>query len=530
MEYKQIIEFSSIEYLDNMASLYHQFLKDIQIPIPKAAFKEKLLKHPNFPTIVAFLDTCDALGINASVVTNPEACHDAANRLLCLKGSSINDLTPFMIISKQSNASSDSEREGNGYYIIVKNNQKTHNLILNEMQLDDNASKHKFAIKSILASISIAMLMYYGVDHPYSGYIFLNSILSALGLYVTVLIFYFYNGANASGAPKVCDIASESEGCHKAINFKPLNKLPIDIPSLTFSVFTTHFLIGLMSLVNYSMIHDLAFLSYISLLAVISSLLLQKFILKAWCNLCLLVSAIILLQSILFFTLNLSEPLNLAGSNLAWSSAILLLVILCSSILSSVFPSIAHFTHQEQELTRIKRNPYYIKDFKYLTNINFPENNLDLVLGETQAKIEIQLLLSLDCGGCALIFEQLNDILKQRILGLKVRIKLKPIDDIALNTEVWQLTYAQRYNEAFTLMQRLYRQPSQSAQSIKLFNNIDGSFQELLKWHKSENIQYTPLISINGHMFIHVSLDDLIIMIRREARIGNGNLSQLSII
>ena len=528
MDYKKIIEFSSAEYLAEKAKIYYEFLWQNNIRIPASGFKDMLMRHPSFPTIVAFLDTCESIGINASIVASQAAGENVKAKLLRLSGNSINDLIPSEIV--RCLPSVENEGQEGEYYIVVKNKLNPTNHVYTGLLQDDKKYKYKFTVKIFLFLMSISLLLYSGTESQYAIYNAVNLILSGVGVYVAILIFYFFNGMNAASGPKLCDVGAESEGCHKAINFTPFKKLPVDIPSLTMSLFVSHLLISLVSFVFPPLTSFLVIVSLCSLIAVFISIILQKFILKAWCKLCLLVAAIITLQSLLFALFLSQNPLFLTLGYLTFGVAVVSLSILVSSAYSDVFPSIINFRAVEQKHARIKTSPFYIEKSNFLKKVHFPDNKLDLVLGDEDVKVEIQLLLSLDCGGCALMFEEVNEILKHNIPGLGVRIKLKPTGEIDLNKEVWKLTYAKQYVDAFSLMHTLFRKGKLPKGRVAgESQDIEGAFKELLDWQVSEDIQYSPLLLINGHMFININIEEMLVFIRREARLSNGDLTKLSI-
>ena len=536
MNYRAMVEASSEEYLEQIGGYYYHFLRKNNIEIPKNEFLDNLFLHPNFPSIVAFLDICESIGIEVVLINELEIESDTC--ALIISGNTTNNFAPTTIVTNHDDSYFTVSEKGKkseidrdeylklieSYVIIMTNNNCEENPDFLEMQTMKNKRYMRTYVQIAFFLIALILSTLASIGSNYFFTTWINLILSGLGVYTSILIFHFFNGSNLSNGPKVCNVASQDEGCHKTLNFKPLKNLPIDIPSLTTSYFVSQCALLIYAIDSPSALHFLAALSVLALPFIFISLILQALIIRSWCKLCLIISALLISQFLIYLPLVLSEHFTLSLNNILWGSTVLFSLTALIANLAQYFPAVIRYTKTFQQLQRIRSNPFYITENYYYTDIHFPKNDLDLIMGDKNGRVEIQLLLSLDCGGCAMVFEDLKQILKSNIRGLKVRIKLIPIEHNNTYKVIWKQCAAKEYKQAFKFMDTIYSQLNtsvmESTEAARLNADIDiqEPLNQLINWREKENIEYSPMMAINGDMYVNTSLMNLMTLIRRKVR------------
>ena len=149
----------------------------------------------------------------------------------------------------------------------------------------------------------------------------------------------------------------------------------------------------------------IGFLSLLALPVIVYSVWLQKFQIKKWCVLCLAVSAVIVLQSLVFgFTTTSFSNITAINGFCFLFSAILLTTIWL--FVKPIFEAKIKAEKGETELKKFKRN-YEVFDFlsKDIPILNEFHKLEGLTFGNKTANTKLTIIISPSCGHCHKAFE-----------------------------------------------------------------------------------------------------------------------------
>ena len=385
-----------------MVNLLKKYLHKNGYGNQKEAFEDLFLSHPNYPSLFAITDSLDVLSIeNLAIKVPKEQFIDLPESFLALYNGNI-------VLTKKTNKS----------VIIENDTEKQQKLTFNEflsgweeviIAIEPNVNpilkkemtntKWGFFILPFIALVLVSTTF---MNYNLNSIVLLST--SIIGFILSVFIVQEKFGIKTELTSKLCNInpnvscdsviKSEKSEINKWIGFS-------DLPLLFFSI-------SILSILIQPEFSNkiVAFISLLAVPAIAYSIWLQKFEIKKWCVLCLAVSFVIVLQSVVF-TLGNETGFNYVITDFR---IFIFSTILLSSIWFSLKPIIQNkikFEKEANELMRFKRNfdvfQFLSKDieeyddFEKLTGIEF---------GNKNAATQITLILSPTCGHCHKAFEE----------------------------------------------------------------------------------------------------------------------------
>ncbi|SEQ17042.1 vitamin K epoxide reductase family protein [Flavobacterium urocaniciphilum] len=370
-------------------------------------FEDLFQSHPNYPSVFAITDTFNLLSIeNVALKIPKEQIEELPKEFLAIYKSKIvlvykskesikleNDLLVKSEISY-------SEFLENWEGIIIAIEPNTNIKITSK----NNTSWFLYSLP-ILALLTLSI--YFNKHNFYSVF---TLAISVIGIIISFFILQEKFGINNSITAKFCNsnsnlsctsvIKSQNSNNNYLINFT-------DLPILFFGI---SFIANVL-LPNASSI-IIGFVSVVSLPVILYSIWIQKFELKKWCVLCLVVSVLIITQSILYFLFNDFE--SILKQNF---SVFLVTTIFISSIWLFLKPQFEKKSKLESEnihLHKFKRNFTVFEilseeieeydDFEKLKGITF---------GNKKAITQLTLILSPSCGHCHNAFEDAYTLIQK---------------------------------------------------------------------------------------------------------------------
>ncbi|WP_262696592.1 vitamin K epoxide reductase family protein [Flagellimonas aequoris] len=242
------------------------------------------------------------------------------------------------------------------------------------------------------------------------------STLGLAGMYISLEIFATSNNRSTNFGKKVCG-GKDGEGCAKILNSDQYN-LGVFTPNDFLFAFllssTTLLIISKEFTLPHLIVHSLA------ILVLFITIGIQAFIVKTWCRLCLVSSAVLLLQGVLVLTYFFYHTIEQRFTFKPIAFQLVLLGLLFGTYLIAVrqYRDIQKKNFSlglsEMELLKFKRFPkimrFILKDAEQLPVPNGAEQ---IVFGNMEARLQITIILSFTCSFCT------NSFLKFYALYLK---------------------------------------------------------------------------------------------------------------
>ena len=464
-------------------------------------FENLFLSHPNYPSLYAVTDTLDLLGVeNVAAQVPKEQFLELPSSYLAL----VNDEV-VLVIKKENTIIIEKESETKKLSIDAFLTQW--NGIVVAIEANDVVVKKKLGFlnnKSFFLIVVLAVLFL--VQFPiFNGISMVNYGLLAAGFFLSIAIIDEKLHKTEGVVSKICSF-SEKTSCDSVIksDSAKLTKW-LDFSDLPIVFFGT----GLLTL----LIHPLSFpilnfLSMLSLPIIGYSIWLQKIKLEKWCVLCLGVSTIIVLQSIIF----LLYPANLNFNYAPFLLSILLVSCLWFFIKPYLFGKVA-LEKENLALLKFKRNFSIFASLQ--KTVNQPEQ-LDcfhkITLGNPEALLEVVLILSPSCGHCHTAFKEGMDLINRysNKVKLVVFFNLNPDNgqnpylSIAENLLQINKDYPDKIEEAISDWHILRMDLGQwkskwEQQDITL--DIEENLRKQYEWCLSNDFNYTPVKLVNRKLF-----------------------------
>lgn len=485
---------------------YYDFEKEILI---------SLESHPDYPSLIAIVDTFNNLGIE-NIATRIEKNNlDALPKTfisvyLTETGSEIvytKNLNNTIEIQFSNNFKKTITRaeylEGwNSIVVIVDENQKATKKII---------PSNKYSIVCPFFIVSLVLLSIENKDNFITATFYY--LLLITGLIISFFLVREEMGLYNESVSKICN-ATEKTSCKDVMSsngakvFK--NVSLSDISMLYFSSLTLFF--TLTSFDSNSFIYSI--IGIFSIPIILYSIYYQGFIVKKWCLLCLGIDTVLLLQLIII-SFNFSLEFNFT-TLISFFSGILIIVLFYfgGSEFKNRIQKINKYEITELQYQKIKRN-YLVFSTLLKTNQKIDEDSLNslstITIGKIDSPITLFLVISASCGHCHTVYENAIKLVKKN----PNEIKIKLIFNINIeNTEnPNNLIYKQAAN---------YYWGGEVHKAISSLNDWHIENLDLEKWkYKWENnyveystkmipnhydwclenaIHYTPAIILNGHI------------------------------
>ncbi len=255
----------------------------------------------------------------------------------------------------------------------------------------------------------------------------------------------------------------------------------------TIIVFLTH---------NILMLNTLTLASLFALPYTIFSVYYQRYIIKKWCTLCLIIQLILVLEFIILFTNNKLEIQTLSSS--------------CFLIISFLFPiSIWLFVKPSLEKARIlpdlKRS---LMAYKYNTGVfmSYLENQhaasvgfSPIILGNEEAPVLITMVSNPYCGPCAKAHEALDSILSGYSDYVKVEfIFIGGNRANEVIKHICSLDKSQTYNALNDWYKIVNYAKWAREYPTQITEDSESQFNRFASWSNITQITHTPTFFING--------------------------------
>lgn len=489
-----------------MVRLVQKYLSINNFKDKKHEFEDLFQSHPDYPSVFAITDTFDLLSIeNAAVRVQKEQLIELPNSFLAVYKHNV------VLVSKNENTihiESENERkktlsfddfclDWEGIVIIIEPNESSKN---EGLKTNLNWLYYGFSV------LALVVVSSFYKSFSLSDIVLL--ITSILGLIFSIFIVQEKLGVKNEMVSKFCNmnsnascdsvISSDKGKINKWVNFS-------DLPVLFFGI-------NLLSLFNSNSSSSIiTFLSFLSLPVIAYSIWVQKWQLKKWCLLCLAISFLIILQSVVWiFT---KQPFVYSTASLF---SYLFSIILVTTFWLGVRPVLTGKLNAEKEagkLKKFKRNynvlNYLSKDVPVLSGLE----KLDAIrFGNTDADVKLLIVLSPSCGYCHVAFAEALELLNKYPdkISLNILFNLNPENnDNPYKTVVERLLEINYTNQNLILesisdwhikkigLDKWLEKWSISSVNMKVNHQIELQYD----WCRENQFNYTPVKIVNNKIF-----------------------------
>lgn len=475
-------------------------------------FNEYFLSHPDYPSLAAIENTLDTFQIeNVVSQFKNEDFEDLPEVFISAMKTNPSDLV--LIIKKDSEVQvTSSNKKSIKIQIDLFLKQWTGIVVAIEKNIGDNNFDFITATSSKKKIERIQKFMFFGGIVLVLGFAFWKSsipeityvLISLIGLYYCIEIYKNQHGKKSDIIDKVCsDDKKEKSPCQKIMQSDSIDILGLKLSDIGLYYFIT---IVVFSLFLRNTQFLIIVLSILSLPVIAYSLYIQIIKERKLCKVCLILIAILLVQS----------GISLLNFNYHFSSEVFLLSLIYFFFTFPIFIFVNRIINKNTKLEnenainlRFKRN-YDIFKRELLTTpkISLGHQNL-FFLGNKDAKIHITLISNLDCRFCGEAHGTLKEIYAKNSndISLQVRFNFADKEISEQNRNIFKiLNHYYSVSEAHFLDALAFWYKGRDYDSfIKRFGSFNNQNIDLIQVINQENIlnglNFTPAFLVNGYIY-----------------------------
>lgn len=493
--------------------IFQNLIKKLYLDTQEFQFQFK--SHSNYPSALAFSDTLNFLGIkNDAYNLEKEYWEELPKEFICLYN---ND---FALVQKQ-----------NGKYKIYtdKEEQISQKELLNNtadlvilFQRDEEQQKEKSVLhfSYFVYAVFGLMLLYSVVSQSWYSAVF--NLLSLTGVFISLEIFNQKFGKESPVLNNFCGSTtgnSIQSSCTKIIDSDKINILGLKLSDFSLVYFSAVSLIGLFLPDTAG---SLKWISLASVLAVCYSLVVQTFIEKALCRICMVIIGILSGQ-ILISALYFGNDISLKVIFLP----LFVFILLFSAVvfINDVLKQKEEYRKSNIKNLKFKRN-YELFRRELLEKEKVIFQNTEIFrLGNPKAKLHISLVSNPYCGFCKDAHKILEQLLKKYPEAISAQIRFNYFKDEQNETYKNVISdFAFVYNSDKFLEAVDFWLENRDEKKLREKYNpdfVETDLSKIIKTaeeNKALGFTFTPMFLINGYPFpdkydredIFYFIDDLI--------------------
>lgn len=533
-----------------------KLIKVLNIPVTKTTIKNELIGHPDYPSLLSVSDKLAAWNIE--------------NIAMKIDKSQISKMRfPLLVQVKQIVNNKNQKKQGiidkkaESLFVVVKsisNDKITFSDVENEMKwktisyLDfeniwtgvvlivsplANAGEENYTIalrkeltnKIIIYVVALAVIALLvstlykliSLSSIFGFFPLLYYILALFGTGICILLLMYELDKESTIVKKACTIGRQTN-CNAILESKASKVAGIlSWSEIGFGFFIGELLLIIFSNVNANLLNFFTLLSLISIIYPFFSFYYQKFIAKEWCNICLSIQAIIILQfiiSIYYIRSSQIIHVNIDKFNLEYflylSFPLFIWLILKSTLITA-----KNGNKDKVVLSRLKNNSEIFEALLSTQKEALEYDGIGITLGNINGKYKLLKICNPYCNPCARahpiienILKTNNDVQVQIIFNASSNLndnKAKPVRHfleyaMELNNEKIKEVLNDWYNNS----EKNY---DLFASNHPLQNNLsdyDLKLDKMSEWCINNKISATPTYFINGRQLPEIySVEDL---------------------
>lgn len=516
----------------SIEQLSFRWLKLLKIPISAAYLKQKLLSHPEYPSLLSITDTLDELGIeNAALVVDKEKLNEIP--LPFLAHTSLMGGEFFLVtnLKKHFKDYPDFGKQWDGVVVAAEKLEQLANAE-NEKWL----AKEKRQVQSLwLITGFIILVSAISLSNQFSWEYFGLLVSTLCGLGVAILIVQHELGISnefteqlcSTGKNTDCDAVMKSEGSKflKWFNWA-------DAGIIYFSSIFLFLTISFFSGASQGIINIISFLAVCAIPFTLFSIYYQWRIIKKWCPLCLATVSLLWIQFLLLLPTLLQIHLKNIFINETLFAAFIFIgtTVLWLELLKTSLKRNKELTDNNFSLLRIKNNPEIFKALlQQERRVDTTPLENDLQLGNPDAEIQITVACNPYCGPCAKAHKALHEMVEKNDIGLTIRflIKTENKEDKKQQLVEYILQLVNDKNREYKgyILHDWYKEMDFNTFSKKypLLKEVDvkDQLKNHERWNNENKIAFTPTIFINSYELPkQYTAEDLKLVIKNIGKIN----------
>lgn len=507
--------------MENCLLVCKSLLGALGIPFTQRFLKEKLMTHPEFPSLLSISDTFEQYGLESMAMRLND---DHLNEIPfpCIvqvarpRGHFFNVITRFsnqsvsLVDEKgdQKNISKlDFSKIWTGVCLLVEEGENT-----KEPEIEKRIIEQKI-IKTLVSAGLIGFMGLIGIglsENGLSGLFFGYFLLKILGLAISFVLLWYQQDKENPTLQRFCTGGGRSFDCNSILDSKDFQLLDgrINPSLLAFAYFLTG--ISMLAFSANSSFPLLLVLSIATLPVVIYSLYYQALVIKSWCRFCLFIQAVLTVEIITAIII-MSE---FWVDGLSISAIAFFTFLFTGIILGGVW--IKPLLEYQNELYKTKRELGKLKSNKQLFKIVLSQSKKILDLPEglgilfkgKAAKNQVIKVCNPYCGPCSVVHPALKNLFDRGLIDLQILFAPTKGDMQKEKTIQHFLAIAEKDNQLYTRKalddwyerkEKDYVKYAKKHPINQGLNQQDEKIKLMEDWCNRENIAYTPTLFINGY-------------------------------
>jgi uncharacterized membrane protein len=491
-----------------MLKLVQKFLQINRYSEIKNEFKDLFLSHPNYPSLFAITDSLDLLSVeNAAVRVSKEQIVDLPSNFLAYFKEEL------ILVEKAKNFVRINTIKKGSHKMPYEKFLLDWNGVVVAIEPNNVVARENLKVEFSWLKYGLPLLLIVGLSFFYNTYtLFSLAFLttSILGFVVSIFIVQEKLGFKNSIISKFCNLSSNSS-CSSVIGAEESTASKwISFPDLPLIFFSSSLIAILVAPLSSSIF--VGFLSLLAIPVIVSSIWIQKFEIQKWCVMCLTVSALIFIQSVVWFASDLFTLDFSFGNVFPFLFAVALLIPIWS-VLKSMIKNILENDSSLKEMKKFKRN-YSLLNFlaKKVPHTKGFEDLRGLNFGNRNASVKLSVIISPSCEHCHKTFQEAFDLV------------LRFPDKIFLNV-LFNINPENADNPYKVVVERLLSinrsTPGKTVEAISDWHikkiglkkwlkkwhvdnvsmMINQEIQKQYEWCSKNNFNYTPIKIVNDRLF-----------------------------
>ncbi|WP_439490439.1 vitamin K epoxide reductase family protein [Algoriphagus sp.] len=505
--------------MDNCLISSQRLLEILKVPFTDKFLREKILTHPQYPSLLCLSDTLEEYGVESvAAKLGTDRLDDfplpGIVQVTQADGTYFNVITTvsenMISLFDDKGAQKDLSRldflkSWTGVSLLVEAGEDVSEPGINQKTRDQRI------IKGVTVACGISLLSWLGlgiVENGISGLHLFYFVLKLLGLFISGILLWYQQDKENPTFQKFCS-GGERIDCNSVLDSKAFQWLQGRInPSL---LAFAYFFAGIGLLASSGMTTSLtlfAWLSVATVPVVIYSFYYQAIVIKKWCRFCLIIQGIIVLE-----VLAVLGGDFLAGglSFLPFSFFLFLFTgVILGGILVIPMLGLQDKVYKTQrELAKLKSNKELFETSLLRSKkIKNEPLGMGILMKGEKPKHQVIKVCNPYCGPCARVHPVLESLFEKGNIDLQIIFTPAKGDEQKEKTIQHLLAIESKGDPKLThqALDDWYREEKKNYAGFAVKYPMNGELKlqeervkEMEEWCEKENISYTPTLFINGH-------------------------------
>ena len=505
---------------NSLSFLVQQLLFNNDISLDKKELEFQIRSHPSYPSLHAVTGVLDHFNIDNLALEVPVDEKILSQLPKCfLAQVTIDRQDTFAVVINQ----------GLKYTLIVSKKEKKTVTVqefismftgiivaVEKTDLTEESNSHNDLNNKVLVALTVSAIfaLYLMIKPEISSFLFF--LASILGVIISIALKKQEQGqktllgnafCSGESEKKDCDSVLTSKGAFIYKNFKLSDLSLIYFSGLTTSVF-------ILNITNLS----LSLPYVIALFGIpvsLYSIYYQAVVVKKWCFLCLSVVGVLWAQiAIVGFNMNFVYGIQPSTNSFLIIAFGFLSAFAIWNFLSPNLAELQELKQIKIDHIKFKRNFGLFNSLleKSDTINTYIEDSSEIVLGNSNAHLELTIVTSPFCGHCKPVHSLIEDILKKHSDQIKIQVRFNANykdtnDDLTkITSRLIDIYHIEGSDKCLNAMHDIYnnRKPEQWFKTYGICDNQERALNSLEKqseWCISNGLNFTPVILINGKSF-----------------------------